>query len=128
VATGAQLLVFPEYGAIEVAAAHGRAVTADLQATLRAVADAEAETTAMTLDPRTAKGSAKDLRLPVRVPLHATATGSANLLVQLTLYYCREDNTGTCRIKTLLFRAPVEITDAQDAPKEVEVRASIDAK
>ena len=87
----------------------------------------EAETTAMTLDPRTAKGSAKDLRLPVRVPLHATATGSANLLVQLTLYYCREDNTGTCRIKTLLFRAPVEITDAGDAPKEIEVRARIDA-
>jgi DNA-binding beta-propeller fold protein YncE len=88
----------------------------------------EAETMALTLDARTAKASAKDLRFPVRVPLRATATGSAKLLVQLTLYYCREDNTGTCRIKTMLFRVPVEITDAKDAPQEIEVRARIDAK
>ena len=38
-ATGAELLVFPEYGALEIAAAAGRAVAADLQATLAAVAD-----------------------------------------------------------------------------------------
>jgi len=45
-ATGAQLLVFPEYGGIEVAAPHGREVTTDLAATLRAVASAEAQMTA----------------------------------------------------------------------------------
>ncbi len=38
-ATGAQLLVFPEYGAIELAATCGREVAGDLQATLGAVAD-----------------------------------------------------------------------------------------
>lgn len=38
-ATGAQLLVFPEYAAIEMAAIHGPDVTQDLQATLRAVAE-----------------------------------------------------------------------------------------
>ncbi len=38
-ATGAQLLVFPEYAAIEQAAAYGPAVSGDLQATLTAVAD-----------------------------------------------------------------------------------------
>lgn len=42
-ATGARLLVFPEYGAIELAATRGRAVCADLQATLAAVADLMAE-------------------------------------------------------------------------------------
>lgn len=38
-ATGASLLVFPEYGAIELAATCGAAVYGDLQATLTAVAD-----------------------------------------------------------------------------------------
>lgn len=40
-AAGARLLVFPEYGSIELAAIHGDAVAADLGATLRAVADAD---------------------------------------------------------------------------------------
>ena len=90
--------------------------------------DVATETMALTLDSRTAKGSAKDLRFPVRVLLKKTTTGSAKLLVQLTLYYCREDNTGTCRIKTLLFRVPVEVTDAQDALQQIEVRGRIDAR
>ncbi len=38
-ATGAQLLVFPEYGAIELAATCGPKIATDLQATLAAVAD-----------------------------------------------------------------------------------------
>ena len=42
-ATGARLLVFPEYGAIEIAATAGGAVAGDLAATLAAVAAAEAE-------------------------------------------------------------------------------------
>lgn len=39
-ATGAQLIVFPEYGLIEIAHASGAAVAGDLQATLASVADA----------------------------------------------------------------------------------------
>jgi DNA-binding beta-propeller fold protein YncE len=84
------------------------------------------ETKALTLEPRTSIGSSKDLRFPLRVPLRATTRGSANLLVQLTIFYCREDNTGTCRIKTLLFRVPVQVTDAQDTLQEIEVRARIE--
>ena len=37
--TGAQLLVFPEYGAIEIAATFGAGIAGDLQRTLTAVAD-----------------------------------------------------------------------------------------
>jgi thiol-disulfide isomerase/thioredoxin len=88
----------------------------------------ETETKALTFEPPTSIGSSKDLRFPLRVPLRVRIKGSANLLVQLTLFYCREDNTGTCRIKTLLFRAPVQVIDAQDAPGEVEVRARIEVK
>jgi hypothetical protein len=64
----------------------------------------------------------------VRVPLRAKAQGSAELLIQMTLYYCREDNTGTCRIKTLVFRAPVEVTDAQDAAREIRIEGLLDVK
>jgi hypothetical protein len=46
----------------------------------------------------------------------------------MTLYYCREDNTGTCRIKTLIFRAPVEVTDAQDASHEIKVEGLLDVR
>jgi len=87
----------------------------------------ETETKALTLEPLTSRGSSRDLRFPLRVPLRATTRGSANLLVQLTLFYCRDDNTGTCRIKTLLFRVPVQVTDAQDAGGEIEVRARIES-
>jgi DNA-binding beta-propeller fold protein YncE len=83
---------------------------------------------ALTIDDQTAARSTKDLRLPVRVTLNANVKGSAALRVQLTLFYCREDNTGTCRIKTLIFRAPVEVTDAPDAPREIEVNGRVDAK
>jgi predicted amidohydrolase len=38
-ATGARLVVFPEYGAIELAAIRGNKIASDLQATLTAVAD-----------------------------------------------------------------------------------------
>lgn len=86
----------------------------------------EAMTEALTLEPRTSRGFGRDLRFPARVPLKATTKGAAKLLVQLTLFYCREDNTGTCRIKTLLVRAPVEVTDAPDAPQEIEVHARVE--
>jgi len=46
-ATGAELLVFPEYAALEQAATLGPAVSGDLDATLKAVADLERERVAL---------------------------------------------------------------------------------
>ena len=60
--------------------------------------------------------------------LRVIAPGSPELRIQMTLYYCREDNTGLCRIKTLVFRVPVEVTDAPDAPREISVLGRLDAK
>jgi DNA-binding beta-propeller fold protein YncE len=69
---------------------------------------------------------AKDLlRLPVRLPLRALSNGAAELRVQFTLYYCREDNTGACRIKTLIWRAPLNVTSDTDAPREIKLRGEI---
>src|SRR5918999_1419626 len=45
--TGAEILVFPEYGAIEAAATFGAIVAADLERTLAAVAGAAAEMDAL---------------------------------------------------------------------------------
>ena len=72
-------------------------------------------------------GASKDLKLPVRVPLNATGTGSATLRAQVTLFYCREDNTGTCRIKTLVWQAPVEVTSDPKAPNEVKLQGKLTA-
>ena len=68
----------------------------------------------------------KALELPLVVPLRATAAGAAELQVRLTLYYCREDNTGTCRIKTLVWHAPVEVTTEAGAPREVKLQGKVD--
>ncbi|MCA1613007.1 MAG: redoxin domain-containing protein [Acidobacteria bacterium] len=68
--------------------------------------------------------AAKDLRLPVRLGLSARAAGAAELRVRLTLYYCREDNTGVCRIKTLAWRVPVEA--AAGAPREIKLEGKVE--
>jgi hypothetical protein len=61
------------------------------------------------------------------VPLNATAAGSATVRAQVTLFYCREDNTGTCRIKTLVWQVPVEVTTDRNAPAEVKLQGRLTA-
>ncbi|MFL6332068.1 MAG: thioredoxin-like domain-containing protein [Pyrinomonadaceae bacterium] len=70
----------------------------------------------------------KSLRLPLVVPLRATAAGTAELQVRLTLYYCREDNTGTCRIRTLVWLVPVELTAEPGAPREVKLQGKVEGE
>jgi thiol-disulfide isomerase/thioredoxin len=81
----------------------------------------------LTIDEKSASGASKDLKLPVRVPLSATAAGSATVRAQVTLFYCREDNTGTCRIKTLVWQVPIEVTSDTNAPTEVKVHGKLTA-
>jgi hypothetical protein len=66
------------------------------------------------------------LQLPVRLGLKTLAPGAAELRVSLTLYYCREDDTGVCRVKTLAWRAPVEVTADAGAPREITLRAKVE--
>jgi DNA-binding beta-propeller fold protein YncE len=81
----------------------------------------------LAVDEKSASGASKDLKLPVRVPLNATGVGSATVRAQVTLFYCREDNTGTCRIKTLVWQVPVEVTSDPNAPSEVKVQGKLAA-
>ena len=68
----------------------------------------------------------KGLKLPLRLSLRTGEAGASELRVRLSLFYCREDNTGTCRIKTLAWRVPVEVTADASAPREISLRAKVE--
>jgi thiol-disulfide isomerase/thioredoxin len=72
--------------------------------------------------------SVKNLQLPLRIPVRTSEPGQAELRVQLTLFYCREDNTGTCRIKTLAWRVPLEVTNNASASKEISIQGKVTAE
>ncbi|MCP9495072.1 MAG: thioredoxin-like domain-containing protein [Pyrinomonadaceae bacterium MAG19_C2-C3] len=72
--------------------------------------------------------SSKDLQLPISIPLKVTAAGAAELRVTTMLYYCREDNTGACRIKTLAWRVPIEIAKAGSGAAGSEIKIAGDIK
>jgi thiol-disulfide isomerase/thioredoxin/sugar lactone lactonase YvrE len=81
----------------------------------------------VSIDESQASRTAKDLRLPVRIPLKAATAGPATVRAQVTLFYCREDNTGTCRIKTLVWQVPVEVTADEKAPGEIKLQGKVSA-
>lgn len=81
----------------------------------------------ITVDEKLASRSAKDLKLPLRIPLNVINTGSTKLRAQATLFYCREDNTGTCRIKTLVWEIPIEVTADANVANEVRVHGKLTA-
>jgi len=71
--------------------------------------------------------TSKNLQLPLRIPFHAFEPGTAALRVQLTLFYCREDNTGVCRIKTLVWSVPVEVANNPNASSEIKLQGKLAA-
>jgi thiol-disulfide isomerase/thioredoxin/DNA-binding beta-propeller fold protein YncE len=72
-----------------------------------------------------ANRTTKGLTLPIRVPIGLGA-GSATARVFFTFVYCRDDNTGTCRIKTLKWQAPVEVVSDASAPSEIKLSAKVE--
>jgi thiol-disulfide isomerase/thioredoxin len=75
--------------------------------------------------PTVAARVTKNLQLPLRIPLRALSAGTAELRAQLTLFYCREDNTGTCQIKTLIWRAPVQVIADSQVPREIKAQGTV---
>jgi DNA-binding beta-propeller fold protein YncE len=75
---------------------------------------------------RASVASKKDFRLPVRLNLRALAPGAASVNVRLTLYYCREDDTGVCRVKTLAWRVPVEVSADAGAAREIRLQGKVE--
>ena len=71
-----------------------------------------------------ANKTGQGLSLPIRVPIGIGA-GSAVVRASFTFVYCREDNTGVCRIKTLQWQAPVEVVNDAAAPNEIKLSAKV---
>ncbi len=72
--------------------------------------------------------TAKSLTLPLRIPIRTHEPGAASLRVQLTLFYCREDNTGVCRIKTLVWSVPVEVANNASAASDIKLGGKLTAE
>lgn len=64
--------------------------------------------------------------LPVVIPFQTANKGAANLKARLTIYYCREDNTGVCLIKTLVWNVPLNVVADKNAGNKVEISASVE--
>ena len=79
------------------------------------------------IDVGDATRSTKGLQLPIRIPVRVSNAGAAELRASFTFVYCREDNTGTCRIKTLIWRAPVEVVADSAAPGEIKLSSKVNA-
>ena len=77
--------------------------------------------------PQYVQQTSKGLTLPLVIPFETHEAGPSELRVQLTAFYCREDNTGTCRIKTLVWRVPVEVNNDASAPNEIKVQGKLTA-
>jgi hypothetical protein len=69
------------------------------------------------------EGKGVGLPLQIKFGLGAgTGAGSYTLHGSFTFVYCRDDNTGTCRIKTLQWQAPLEVV--RDATTTNEIKLS----
>jgi thiol-disulfide isomerase/thioredoxin len=83
--------------------------------------------TIISIDAKNAIRTLRNVQLPVQVPIHSTGQGTAQLNASFTFVYCREDNTGVCRIKTLRWQVPIEVTDDATAPTQVNLTAKVPA-
>jgi thiol-disulfide isomerase/thioredoxin len=62
---------------------------------------------------------------PFTIPLQLRSAGSYQLKVELNIYYCREDNTGTCHIKMLTWYVPVEGVDNVALSNQIKLRGEV---
>lgn len=72
------------------------------------------------------KISGKFNKIPLTIPLQALQKGEANLRAKLSVFYCREDNTGECLIKTLVWQIPVKISNEKTAATKIELSGSVE--
>lgn len=72
-----------------------------------------------------ASANGKYNALPLVLPVETITDGAGELRVKLSVYYCREDDTGVCLIKTLNLKVPVKI--AKGGAMKGEVTTSIAA-
>ena len=64
-------------------------------------------------------------KLPLTVPFESKTAGLALFTAKLNIYYCREDNTGVCYIKTISWKVPVRFSKGKGSSKTIKLTASI---
>lgn len=65
-------------------------------------------------------------KLPLSVPFQTTGAGAATLKAKLTVYYCRQDNTGVCLIKTLRWLIPLKVIGDKKTPNKIDLVENLD--
>ena len=63
--------------------------------------------------------------VPLTIPFQALKKGETVLRAKLNVYYCREDNTGVCLIKTLQWEIPLKITNNKTVTNRIELRETL---
>ena len=64
--------------------------------------------------------------LPLSIPVQILKKGETKLKAKLTIFYCREDNTGECLIKTLVWRIPLKISNDKNARSKIDLNGSVE--
>ncbi len=65
-------------------------------------------------------------QLPLNVPFRSNAKGTTNIKAKMTIYYCREDNTGVCKIKTLVWNIPLNVIESERPSATIQLNASVE--
>jgi hypothetical protein len=60
--------------------------------------------------------------LPLRIPFPIVKKGSNILRAKFTVYYCREDDTGVCLVKTLAWEIPLKIAPGKNVSNKIELK------
>lgn len=64
--------------------------------------------------------------VPLTIPFQTLSKGETKLTAKLTIYYCREDNTGVCKIKTLAWQIPLKIENGKPLSNKIELSAKVE--
>lgn len=72
------------------------------------------------------KTSSKYNKIPLTISLQTLKKGETNVKAKLSVFYCREDNTGECLIKTLVWQIPLKISNEKSAQTKVELSGSVE--
>lgn len=71
------------------------------------------------------KPNEKFKELPLVVPFSTSKPGMTNLKARLTIFYCREDNTGVCLIKSLQWNVPIKVTNKGNKIDKIDLGANL---
>lgn len=91
----------------------------------RLKATIEQDTIVVSFEDNAKTKTIKPKQLPLSLPVKFLKAGAAEMNVQLSVYYCREDNTGECKIKTLTWQVPVEVVANSKNNREINLSVEI---